>query len=102
MMPDFGPPQRLGPRIMVFKDGGGAAASVSCYQSISSTPSTLGGFSMAMTTPRPADRAAAGASGATDMTLRPWADVARELGQRFAQRAGTHDETDSFVAENYA
>jgi acyl-CoA dehydrogenase len=31
-----------------------------------------------------------------------WTDLANELGSSFADRVATHDETDAFVAENYA
>jgi len=31
-----------------------------------------------------------------------WTELANELGARFAERASKHDETDTFVAENYA
>jgi acyl-CoA dehydrogenase len=36
-----------------------------------------------------------------DRTLSDWAPLAGELGPRFAARAASHDETDSFVADNY-
>lgn len=37
-----------------------------------------------------------------DQPPRDWAGTARELGERFAQRAALHDEADTFVADNYA
>jgi len=36
------------------------------------------------------------------MTTSDWTATMRELGEDFATRAATHDEEDSFVAENYA
>ena len=38
---------------------------------------------------------------AATRTTADWTGLARELGPRFAARAAAHDETDTFVAENY-
>lgn len=48
-----------------------------------------------MTRPRP------GMTDSPVTTTRQWPDLIRSLGERFETAAGTHDQDDSFVAENY-